>query len=117
MTVSALRIAAFSLLALVLTAAAIEMAGVIMGTATEPGQEIGAMALALPAFWSFLIILIASVLLRRFVRFELITRPELLCVLFTALLAAPLMSVGFWRYLIPSVATFPREDSAARSAS
>jgi hypothetical protein len=110
MTVSAPRIAAFSLLALVLTAAAIEMAGVIMGTATEPGQEIGAMALALPAFWSFLIILFASVLLRRFVRFELITRPELLCVLFTALLAAPLMSVGFWRYLIPSVATFPRSE-------
>ena len=110
MTVSAIRIAAFSLLALVLTAASIELAGVIMGTASRTGQEIGAMALALPAFWSFLILLAVSTLLLRFARIELLTRAELLCVLFTGLLAAPLMSVGFWRFLIPSVATFPRSE-------
>ena len=95
-------------MALVLTAASIQLAGVVMGTASSTGQEMGAMALALPAFWAFLILLFFSVLLQRTTRFELLTRADLLCVLFAALLAAPLMSVGFWRFLLPSVATFPR---------
>ena len=110
MTVSAIRIAAFSLLALVLTAASIELAGVLMGTSSLTGQEIGAMALALPALWSFLLLFCLSALAWRFGRFVLVTRAELLCVLFTVLLAAPLMSVGFWRFLIPSIATFPRSE-------
>ena len=97
-------------MALVLTAASIQLAGVVMGTASGTGQEIGAMALALPAFWAFLILLFLSVLLLRTARFELLTRADLLCVLFVGLLAAPLMSVGFWRFLIPSVATFPRGE-------
>ena len=113
MTVSVIRVVAFSLFALFFTAASIEMAGVMMGTASGPGQEIGAMAIALPALWSFLIILGCALLFRRFTRFELINRAELFCVLFTAMLAAPLMSVGFWRYLLPSIATFPRSENFA----
>lgn len=113
MTVSAIRITAFSLLALVLMAASIEFAGVLMGTASFAGQEIGAMALALPALWAFLLLFCLSVIAQRWGRFILITRVELLCVLFTVLLAAPLMSVGFWRFLIPSVATFPRSEDFA----
>jgi len=68
------------------------------------------MALALPAFWSFLILLFISAFLHRYAGFELLTRAELLCVLFTGMMAAPLISVGFWRFLIPSVATFPRGE-------
>ena len=81
-----------------------------MGTSSLTGQEIGAMALALPALWSFLLLFCLSTLALRYGRFILVTRAELLCVLFTVLLAAPLMSVGFWRFLIPSIATFPRSE-------
>ena len=95
---------------MVIIAASVELAGVLMGTASMEGQELGATALALPAFWAFLILLFLAAIFLRIGRFELLTRGELLCVLFAGLMAAPLISVGFWRFLLPAVATFPRGE-------
>ena len=110
MNVSAIRVLAGSILAIVLTAVAVEQGGVIMGTATRGGQELGAMPLAIPAFWALILCFLLSILCRALGRFRLLNRGEQLCVLFAALMAAPLISVGFWRFLIPTVGSFPRSE-------
>ena len=110
MNVSAFRITAFSLFAILLTGASIQLGGVLMGTVSQGGRELGANALAIPVFWVFLALLFLSAILKALARYELLTRAELLCILFAGLLAAPIMTVGFWRYLVPAVATFPRGE-------
>ena len=110
MNVSTFRITAFSLFAILLTGAFIQLGGVLMGTVSQGGKELGANALAIPVFWVFLALLFLTALLRALARYELLTRAELLCILFAGLLAAPIMTVGFWRYLVPAVATFPRGE-------
>ena len=110
MNVSAIRVTAFSLFAILLTGASIQLGGVLMGTISQGGKEIGANALAIPVFWVFLALLFLSALFKALARYQLLTRAELLCVLFAGLLAAPIMTVGFWRYLVPAVATFPRGE-------
>jgi hypothetical protein len=109
-TVSTLRVVAYSLLSIFLTGTFIQLGGVLMGTVSRGGQELGANALAIPAFWVFLGFLVFSALLMALARYEFLNRAELLCVLFAGLLAAPIMTVGFWRYLVPAAATFPRGE-------
>ena len=111
MNVSAIRVTAFSLLAILLTGASIQLGGVLMGTVSQGYEELGANALAIPVFWVFLTLLFLTALFKALARYQLLTRAELLCVLFAGLLAAPIMTVGFWRYLVPAVATFPRGEA------
>ncbi len=111
MNVSIARILVYSLLMLVLTAVFIELAGVLMGTVSETGRELGSSALSVPVFWAFLLLLFFTVLLKTLARYELLSRAELLCILFAGLMASPIMTVGFWRYLVPNVATFPRSEN------
>ena len=93
---------------LLLTAVFIELGGVLMGTVSETGRELGSSALSVPVFWGFLVLLFITVFLKTLARYELLTRAELLCILFAGLLASPIMTVGFWRFFVPAVATFPR---------
>ena len=111
MNVSITRVLAYSLLMLVMTAVFIELAGVLMGTVSETGRELGSSALSVPVFWAFLALLFLTVFLKTLVRYELLSRAELLCVLFVGLIGSPIMTVGFWRYLVPDVATFPRGEN------
>ena len=108
MNVSITRVLAYSLLMLLLTAVFIELGGVLMGTVSETGRELGSSALSVPVFWGFLVLLFITVFLKTLARYELLTRAELLCILFAGLLASPIMTVGFWRFFVPAVATFPR---------
>ena len=111
MNVSLIRITVYSLIVLILTAVSIELAAVFMGAGFENGRELGSSALSVPAFWAFLVLFFLTVLLRTLARYQLLSRAELLCVLFVALMGSPIITVGFWRYLLPSVATFPRGES------
>ncbi len=110
MNVSIVRVFVYSLLMLLLTAVFIQLGGVLMGTVSETGRELGSSALSVPVFWAFLALLFFTVCLRTLARYELLTRAELLCVLFAGLMASPIMTVGFWRFIVPAVATFPRGE-------
>ena len=77
MKTSLLRITAFSLLSMIVMGACIELSGVILGTTTRNSHEIGASALALPALWCCLSLLVVTVLVRALTRFELLSKAEL----------------------------------------
>ncbi len=64
--------------------------------------------LALPAIWSFLIILIMCGLAFLFTRLRLLTRAEGICVLYIMLIASPLMTQGFWHRVVAVIATNPK---------
>ncbi len=111
MNVSIPRVLVFSILSILLTGIFIEVGGVFMGTVTEGGREFGSSALSIPVFWAFLALLFLCVVLRTLARFELLTRAELLCVLFAGLMASPIMTVGFWRFIVPSMIAYPRSEN------
>ena len=64
--------------------------------------------LALPTMWTFLGLLLFTGICYGATRIKLLTRAELLCVLFAMLIAAPLLSQGFWHRIVSVVATNPR---------
>ncbi len=65
-------------------------------------------ALALPAIWVFVALAGLSGLLFLLTRWRLLSRAEMLCVLFSMLIGAPLMTQGFWHRMVSIVATNPR---------
>jgi hypothetical protein len=64
--------------------------------------------LALPAIWTFVAVSLFCGLLHRLTRLRLLTRAELLCVMFCMLISAPLMTQGFWHRVVAILATNPR---------
>jgi len=64
--------------------------------------------LALPAMWVFAVFSGLSGLLFLLTRWRLLTRAEMLCVLFCMLISAPLMTQGFWHRFVAIVSTNPR---------
>lgn len=70
--------------------------------------------LALPAIWTLILLSAIGGLFYLVTKTRLLTRPETLCVLFTMLLAAPIVTQGFWHRLAAIVATIPREADFAR---
>ncbi|NQU43336.1 hypothetical protein HQ520_08620 [bacterium] len=65
-------------------------------------------ALPLPAMMILVpfLLLVAGVFAA--MRFRLLTKAEMVCVLFMMLLSAPIMSAGFWRLMLTATATIPR---------
>ena len=63
--------------------------------------------LALPAIWAVFVLLLVSALMFGLFRFKILNRQELLCVLFFCLIAAPLMTQGFWHRYVAIIATNP----------
>ena len=64
--------------------------------------------LALPAVWVLAALLAVNAVFVALWRWRVLSRAELLCVLFCMLLAAPLMSQGFWHRVVSVLATNPR---------
>jgi len=64
--------------------------------------------LALPAIWVLAALLALGGVFFRLTGWRLLTRAELLCVLFCMLISAPLMSQGFWHRIVAILATHPR---------
>lgn len=92
------------LFALFLTAFLVQFFGVTQVTERLYGTE----ALPVPAVTVFLALLIAGCIAKLLGSSQLFTRQEALCILYATLLAAPLMTHGFWRGMLSTVATLPR---------
>ena len=93
---------------LVLLAVLIQFFEVIEGSFAAGQISFAQNSLAVPAILIFLALLIIAALFQRVSRSQLITRPEALCILFSLLIAAPIMSDGFWGRFIGTMGTLPR---------
>jgi hypothetical protein len=91
------------LLAMLLLSIVTHYAEVILGIAF-PAEH----SLALPALWVFMFMLLIVGVVKLVARVGLLTRQERLCVLYAMLIAAPLLTQGFWHRIIAIVATNPR---------
>jgi len=93
-----------SLLALLCLSLSIQYSTVMINMISA-GSEF---ALPLPGVAIFLLLLalVFSVLTR--LRWQLLSRAELLCVFYTMVIAAPLMTQGFWHRVIGITSTIPR---------
>lgn len=70
--------------------------------------------LPFPALWVFMLFLGVGAVVYRFTRLRLLSRPELLCVLFALLIAGPIMTQGVWHRLLAITATIPRTGDFAK---
>lgn len=98
-----------ALLGLLLMALAIQGSTVWLGMA--PSGEYG---LPLPAVVYLLILLGVGALLAITLHRRLLTRAELFCVFYVLVLAAPLMTQGFWHRMLSITATIPRTADFAK---
>ena len=64
--------------------------------------------LALPAIWMLALLSALSGVIFLLRRSRLLSRAEMLCVVFCMLISAPLMTQGFWHRFVAIVATNPR---------
>lgn len=63
---------------------------------------------ALPAVWTLAVFLLINAVFVALFRWRVLTRAELLCVLFTMVISAPLMSQGFWHRVVAILASNPQ---------
>jgi hypothetical protein len=99
-----------SLMGLVLMALAIQWSTVWLGMNSSAGEY----GLPLPGVSYFLMLLGAGALLAICCGRRLLTRAELLCVFYVLMLAAPLMTQGFWHRVLTITATIPRTGDFAK---
>ena len=92
-----------SVFALLVMAILIQYAEIIVGL-SYPAEH----TLAIPGMVVFLCISLLGGLFYVTVRARLLTRAERLCVMYTILIAAPLMTQGFWHRIVSITATIPR---------
>ncbi len=91
-------------LTILLTAIVIALSGVF----DSANSLIGSEALPVPALLVVLPLLSVCAMVAALSRFRALERAELVCVLFASLMAAPLMSMGFWRYQLAGLSTIVR---------
>ena len=89
---------------MVVMAGAINFGGSIDGAFFLFGEE----ALAIPALWMLIGLSLVSGLVFLATRRRLFNRAEMFFILFSCLIAAPLMSGGFWLHILGRTATIPK---------
>lgn len=77
-------------------------------TELATGNWISHHPLSMTAILLTIVMLMSSALVWRVSRICLFSRPELLCILFSMALAAPIISQGFWQRIITTSGTLPR---------
>ena len=102
------RSVAVCCLSILLLAILIQFFEIIEGSFMSSQGSIAQSPLAVPAILIFLILLIVGSLFRIVTRRQFLSRPEALCVLFSLLIAAPIMSTGFWNRFIGTMGAIPR---------
>lgn len=70
--------------------------------------------LPLPSVWVFLGFLAVYGLVKRFADYRLLSRAEMLCVLYALLIAGPIMTQGVWHRLLSITATIPKTGDFAK---
>ena len=101
-----LRSVSASLFAMAFIGSAINFVGAIAGFGGDYGTE----ALAITAIWVIVPLSLLGALFYRAMGWRMLTRPELFCILFSTLLASPLMAHGFWTFMLGRLATIPRSS-------
>lgn len=104
-----LRAALASVLAMLGSAVLVNYVHVVLA-AHWPGEH----AYIIPGLWVFLGIFAICALAFAVFKLRLLTRPELLCVLYTVLLSGPMMSQGFWHRVVSISSTIPRTNDFAK---
>lgn len=94
---------AAGLFAMLAMAILIQLADVVLGITFTSEQT-----LALQAVWVIVLLSFISGAFYALTRIRLLTRTEMLCILFAMLIAAPLMTQGFWHRIVAVIATIPR---------
>lgn len=84
-----------------------QLAEVTLSLGDAPAEQV----LPVVAFAPFFLILLAGALLYSLFKVRILTRAEMLCVVFSTLMAVPLMTQGMWHRLIGLVADAPRTGS------
>ncbi|MFZ5895241.1 MAG: DUF6785 family protein [Myxococcota bacterium] len=82
----------------------------ISGVFDTANSLIGNEALPIPALLVAIPLLFAASWVAALSRFNLLSRAELVCVLFALLIGTPLMSMGFWRYQLAGTSTIVRQS-------
>ncbi len=82
----------------------IHFGGSIEGAFLFLGEE----AMPIPALWMCIALTGVSGLVYLATRRRLFTRAEMFFILFSSLIASPLVNAGFWRYMLGRLATVPR---------
>jgi len=92
-----------SIFTILITGLLIQFSGVTDRWAIDSGAGI----LPPVAMVPFLMVFIVAIGLFVLTRVKVLTRPEMLCVLYATLIAAPIMSHGFWRGMLRTAAAVP----------
>lgn len=103
------RVVFASLFAMLLLAILIQQGTIHLGM--EQPEEF---ALPVPAMAILLGMLGMGVVWARVSGGSLLTRPELICVIYSMLIAGPLMTQGFWHRFVSITATIPRSGNFSR---
>ncbi len=99
-----LRACGWILFGLVLIAGIVQFSGVFRGDGYQLGGEVIPMpVLMVVGIWALL-----AAAAKRLVGWRWLTPPEMLVVLYALMLATPIMSTGFWRLYLTTVATVVR---------
>jgi len=93
------------LFAMLLMAMMIQFADVVLGYPFTSEHT-----LALEALWVILLLVLVVAAGFALTRVRLLSRAELLCVLYALLIGAPLMTQGFWHRVVAVIATIPRSN-------
>jgi len=99
-----LRAFGWILLGLFLIGGIIQFSGIFKGD----GYQLGGEVIPMPAFIIFGIWVALGALAKKVVGWRWLTPPEMIVVLYALMLATPIMSTGFWRFYLSTVATVPR---------
>ena len=78
--------------------------------AAGSGGPFGTEAIPLDALLVFAILALLGAGVFAATRYKILQPPEMLCVLYVLLLAAPLLTTGFWRFMLASSATIIKEE-------
>ncbi len=93
-----------SLFAMVMMGGIIHFGGSIEGAFLFVGEE----AMPIPALWMCIAFTLVSGLVFLATRKRLFTRAEMFFILFSCLIASPLVNAGFWRYMLGRLSTVPK---------
>ena len=102
-----LRSAAACLCAMLVMGIQVQYVEVILADSSAAAEQ----SLPLPAISTLLVLLAAAGALYALRRWSILTRAEILCVLFSMLIAAPIMTQGMWHRFIGLIASTPRTNS------
>lgn len=105
-----LRSVAAGFFAMVAMAVQIQFADVLEGNSAWATDH----AFALQALYCFIALSLVSGVIYALFRRRILTRPEMLCILFALAMGAPLMGQGFWQRFVSITATIPRTADFAR---